>query len=90
MTQITKLVLDILKPHQPSSLELSCAVAETCAGSRVKLSVVEVDEKTETVALIIEGNALDIEAITSAITSMGGSLHSIDEVEVYNRAASEE
>jgi hypothetical protein len=84
MIQIKKLVLDILKPHQPNVLELSCAVAEVCAGSKVRLTVIEVDAKTETVSLVIDGEDLNIEAITAAITSMGGSLHSIDEVAVAN------
>ena len=84
MVYVKKIVLDILKPHQPSGLELSHAVAEICKECRVKLTVVEVDEKTETVLMVIEGKDLDLEAITAAITNMGGSLHSIDEVEVVN------
>jgi hypothetical protein len=42
------------------------------------------DENTETVQIELEGKAIDFDAIQSAITDMGGSLHSIDEVEVQN------
>jgi len=83
MPRILRLVLDVLKPRHPSSLEFAKAIAangEHC--HRVKLRVEEMDEKTESVTLTIEGEALDFDAIEAAITDLGGSLHSIDEVEV--------
>ncbi len=87
MIHVTKLVLDVLKPHQPNALDFSCTVAEVGANYRVQLVVVEVDEHTETVRVRIEGDHLDFAAIEKAITGMGGSLHSIDEVDVCNMAA---
>ena len=44
------------------------------------------DEKTETVQIIIEGEDIDFDVITETIASLGGSLHSIDEVEVSSAA----
>ena len=51
---------------------------------RVKLTVAEIDEKTETLRIVIEGDAIDFERIHDAINDSGASLHSIDEVEVEN------
>jgi hypothetical protein len=34
----------------------------------------------------IEGGAIDFEAVQTSISTIGGSLHSIDEVEVLNEA----
>ena len=51
---------------------------------RVKLIVLEIDENTETVQIQLFGSEIDFNTIQSAITNMGGSLHSIDEVEVHN------
>jgi len=76
--------LDVLKPHQPNALEFSCNLAKVGIDYHVVLTVLEVDENTETVQLVIEGSNIDFEAIQSAITSMSGSLHSIDEVEVIS------
>lgn len=84
MVLVKRLVLDVLKPHQPNALEFSRAIAEVGAAYRVYLTVLEVDEKTETLQIEVEANAIDFDAVQSAITSMGGSLHSIDEVEVQN------
>jgi hypothetical protein len=45
------------------------------------------DDKTETLELIVEGADVNIERIVDAISEMGGSLHSIDGVEVVNKKA---
>jgi len=75
-------MLDVLKPHQPNGLEFTSAIAEQSPDARVKLTVIEVDEKTETVIIVIEGQDLRYNDIAEAISNMGGTVHSIDEVEV--------
>jgi hypothetical protein len=86
MVFLKRIVLDVLKPHHPNPLEFARAIAEQGAKRdnhyRVKLTVQEMDEKTETILIVIEGDNIDFEAITETVSSMGGSLHSIDEVEV--------
>ena len=82
MIYVKRIVLDVLKPHQPNSLEFTSAIAEQSPGASVKLTVIEVDEQTETVIIIIEGQDLRYNEITEAISNMGGTVHSIDEVEV--------
>ena len=82
MVLVKRIVLDVLKPHQPNGLEFAKAIAEHGADYRVTFTVQEVDEKTETVQIIIEGDDIDFDVITETIANLGGSLHSIDEVEV--------
>lgn len=84
MIAVKRMVLDVLKPHQPNALEFSCTVAGVGPDYRVRLTVIEVDENTETLQMVVEGSAIDFDAIQSSINAMGGSLHSIDEVEVRN------
>jgi len=84
MVSVKRIILDVLKPHQPDALEFSQAIAKTGTDYRVRLTVLEMDENTETLQIEIEGSAIDFEAIQSAISNMGGSLHSIDEVEVQS------
>jgi hypothetical protein len=86
MVAVKRVVLDVLKPHQPNALEFSQAIAGVGSDYRVRLTVLEVDEKTETLQVEIQGSAVDFAAIQEIITSMGGSLHSIDEVEVQSEA----
>jgi hypothetical protein len=82
MVLVKKLVLDVLKPHQPNALEFAQSIAAVGVDYRVHLTVCEVDENTETLLVAVEAEALDFEGIQAAIKKMGGSLHSIDEVEV--------
>ena len=82
MVLVKRLVLDVLKPHQPNALEFSQAIAKAGGDYRVCTTVLEVDEKTETLQVIVEGDAIDFDALQSSISDFGGSLHSIDEVEV--------
>ncbi|MCW8830333.1 MAG: DUF211 domain-containing protein [Gammaproteobacteria bacterium] len=46
--------------------------------------MLEVDENTETIQIEVTGSAIDFEAIQVVIKDLGGSLHSIDEVEVQS------
>ena len=86
MVSVKRIVLDVLKPHQPNALEFSQAIANTGTNYWVHLTVLEVDESTETLQVEIQGTAIDFEAIQTTISGLGGSLHSIDEVEVLSEA----
>ncbi len=89
MVKVKKLVLDILKPHQPNALEFASALAEQASEIQVTVSVVEVDEKTESVVAEIEGDDIDFERLTAHIKELGASVHSIDEVRVVSSDKSE-
>jgi hypothetical protein len=82
MTKITRIELDVLKPHRPTILEFAREVALLGEDYRVRLDVEEVDEKTETTKFIIEGESLDFDRIEQTIKAAGGIIHSIDSVEV--------
>jgi len=84
MVLVKRLVLDVLKPHQPNVLEFSQAIAKAGGDYRVCITVLEIDENTETLQVVVEGNAIDFDAVQSGISDLGGSLHSIDEVEVQS------
>ena len=90
MVKVKKLVLDILKPHQPNALEFASALAEQASEIQVTVSVVEVDEKTESVVAEIEGDDIDFERLTAHIKELGASVHSIDEVQVVSSDKSEQ
>lgn len=82
MSRTRRLVLDVLKPHHPNALDFSTTLADLADDYRVKLTVVEVDKKTESIILIIEGSDIKYDNLIDAIKEMGATVHSIDEVEV--------
>jgi hypothetical protein len=87
MVAVKRVVLDVLKPHSPDIHALARTVAEQGAGWRVRITVDEVDEKTESVVVTVEGDDVVLDRVVEAIGSLGGSVHSIDEVEVDGSGA---
>lgn len=79
MATIKRLVLDVLKPRHPDIIDFANTIADL--GYHVVVSVDEVDDKTESVMLSLEGDNIDFEAVKQSINTLGGSLHSIDEIE---------
>lgn len=84
MSSLKRIVLDVLKPHHPNALDFASAIAEENSGCRVTVTVTEVDERTESTVVVIEGDDIPYQEIVGIITRLGGSVHSIDEVEVSN------
>lgn len=78
-----KIVLDVLKPHQPNGVDFAAALADLSPDYLVRLTVVEVDEKTESVVVVLEGEDISFDPIVELIKEMGASVHSVDEVEVH-------
>lgn len=81
MPSVRRLLLDVLKPHQPNALEFAYRLASVNTG-QVKITVEAVDEHTESLQIEFTGDGLLFDQIQAAITEMGASLHSIDEVDV--------
>jgi hypothetical protein len=79
---IRRLVLDVLKPHVPTILELATALAKVSGVSGVNLSLDEVDQQTESVKATIQGENIDFEGVEEVIRNFGAAVHSIDEVVV--------
>ena len=74
----------------PNALTFATSLADLGTDYKVRLTVNEVDEKTETTTLVLEGQDIAFEAIIEAIEQMGASMHSIDEVEVDSRLSTSE
>jgi hypothetical protein len=86
---IKRLVLDVLKPHYPLTIEYGKALSELESVSGVNLSLYEVDQQTENVKITIEGNDLDYELIKEVIEELGAVIHSIDEIAAGRRLVEE-
>ncbi len=86
MVTVKRIVLDVLKPHQPDALAFSQELASLGEGYRVVLEVEEIDEDTQTLRLEISGKSIELAPIEEKIASLGASVHSIDQVEVLNEA----
>ena len=80
MTDIRRIVLDVLKPHSPSIVELSKRLAALKGVHGVNCTIEEVDQETESLRVTIEGESIDYEKVAEAIKTVGAVIHSIDSV----------
>jgi len=74
------LVLDVLKPHRPSILQLGRAIARHKSVNNVNIDVYAIDEKTESVSIVLDGTNIDYEAVEEIIEKQGAVVHSLDKV----------
>lgn len=72
--------LDILKPHLPNSDMVARALMEVEGIDKVIVKVDELDQKTASLHIKIEGWDIDIDTISSKLEEFNCALHSVDEV----------
>ena len=80
MSNIRRLVLDTLKPHEPGIIDMSKAISELDGVVAVNISIYEIDRKVENAKITIEGDDISYSAVLDVITDMGATVHSVDEV----------
>lgn len=80
MAPIKRLVLDVLKPHEPKMVPFTEELCEEESITGVTSKLVEIEENVRTIRVTIEGETLDLAAIEERIADMSGSIHAIDEV----------
>jgi hypothetical protein len=71
-----------LKPHQPPLPEFAKFLGELEGVIKIDVSVVEMDERTETLRVIIDGNDFEYEKLKSHMARQGAVIHSVDQVVV--------
>lgn len=81
-SEIKTLVLDVLKPHAPSLPEFASYLCEFSGVTKVDVSLIEMDERTESLKVVITGSAIDYEDLKEYIARQGAVIHSVDQVVV--------
>ena len=79
--EVIYFVLDILKPHQPYLPAFALFVRELEGIQRVDVNVVEIDDKTVSLKVIVKG-IIDYEGLRAHLTKVGAVIKSVDQVVV--------
>ena len=79
---IMKLVLDVLKPHDPTLPEFALQLKKTPGVKSVTISLVEMNERTESLKVVLEGLDIDFDSVKRNLNRWGAAIHSVDEVVV--------
>jgi hypothetical protein len=80
LTAIKRIILDVLKPHVPSIIEVAQRLSCLEGISGVNISLEEVDAETDSIKITIEGTNIDFDSVKKEISECGASIHSIDGV----------
>lgn len=80
MAPIRRLVVDVLKPHDPPMPEFTEQLTTLECVAAATASLIELDREVQNVKLTFEGADLDVARINEAIDNLGGSVHSVDQV----------
>ena len=85
MTEIKRIVLDVLKPHKPTLVEMSLRLAELKGVEGVSCTLDEVDQETESVKVTIEGPSINYPSVEDTLRELGAVIHSVDLVSAGKR-----
>lgn len=77
---IRRLVLDVLKPHNPGIVELSNELSELDGIDGINIVTYEIDQEVENVKIILGGSNINFETVKEKLESLGAAIHSVDEV----------
>jgi len=86
---IKRLVLDVLKPHNPDVIELSETLSRLEGVEGVNIIIYEIDQQVENAKIIIGGNNIDFESVKKKLEEMGATIHSVDQVAAGKRIIEE-
>ena len=86
---IRRLVLDVLKPHNPSVVEVSEALSHLEGIEGVNVIIYEIDQQVENAKVIVAGSSIYFESIKKKLEEMGATIHSVDEVAAGKRIVEE-
>lgn len=81
-SEIKTLVLDVLKPHSPPLPEFARYVSELEGVTKVDISLVEMDERTESIKIVLDCSSINYDALKEHIGKHGAVIHSVDQVVV--------
>jgi len=78
--QIKHIVLDVLKPHAPSLPEFASFLCELKWVTKVDVSLIEMDERTESLKVELHGTEIDFDELKEHMATQGAVIHSVDQV----------
>ena len=84
---IKRVVLDVLKLRDPPLPEFASTLCSLPNVEDVKVSLVEIDQNTESVKVTIEGRNIDLDNVQKIMKNHGAVIHSIDEVVVQKESS---
>ncbi|MGM5484263.1 MAG: DUF211 domain-containing protein [Nanobdellota archaeon] len=80
MSVIRYLVLDVLKPYNPSVTEMAKEISDLEGVKGTNITVMEVDRDVESIKITIKGDDINLTKLREVIEKNSATIHSIDKV----------
>ena len=80
------MVLDVLKPHEPSILDMGKKLGAVRGVELVDITIMSVDRKVETAKITIEGSDYNYDSLLKIINDYGATVKSIDRVTIGKKS----
>ncbi|MBR9680191.1 MAG: DUF211 domain-containing protein [Candidatus Altiarchaeota archaeon] len=80
MSGLRRLVLDVIKPQEPSIIDMAKVLSNREDVEGINISIKEIDRKVENVKITVQGVNINDKEIFELIEKFGAAIHSIDEV----------
>lgn len=80
MGTVRRVVVDVLKPHNPPLVEFTERVSETAGVDGANARLIELDREVQNIEVTVVGDDLDYDAVVETVDGLGGTVHSIDAV----------
>ena len=77
---IIYVVLDVLKPRNPSLPEFAIHLGELAGVTKVDVTMTEMDERTESLKVVIEGTGIKFDDLKEHIEKQSATIHSVDQI----------
>ena len=81
-SRVKTIVLDVLKPHSPPLPEFATFISKLDGVSKVDINLVEIDEKTESLKVTLNGSNIKFDGLKELMETCGAVIHSVDQVVV--------
>ncbi len=80
MAPIKRVVIDILKPYEPTTIEFAQEISDLKGVKGVNATLLETDHKVQNIKLTVEGKKIEYDAVKTKIEDLGGTVHSVDQI----------
>ncbi|MEM0231116.1 MAG: DUF211 domain-containing protein [Candidatus Woesearchaeota archaeon] len=89
MGRIRRIVLDVVKPHEPRIDVLASKLSDIEGTDGVDIVVYGIEKDVESIKITIEGSNINLEKTERIIEDFGAHVHSIDKVTCGARVVEE-
>ena len=80
MVPVRRVVIDVLKPHEPPLVTFTERIGAIDTVESVTSSLIELDREVQNVKVTAEGDDVDVDALEAGVEELGATVRSVDQV----------